>query len=352
MAGIVPELDFTSLADIAKDYRALQDRKQVQAYLQQQGLPPNLSLAQLAMGNKRDERDFALRKDEIARNQKNADRTFDFQREQAAAAGRGFDIKEVDDGMGGKRLVRIERATGNAAEIPVNGGAPAVPANPFAQGKMNDEQGKAALYSSRMFNAEKILREPAVIANATSLKQTGASRIPVLGNYLVSDDYQKFDQAQRDFVNAVLRRESGAVISDSEFDNARKQYLPQPGDSAEKLKQKQANRAEAIRGIAASAGPGFRPENTFDAEGNVAPNPAPRRNAPQPAPQQQGAESWRNRETITAARANPQATLAEAQRAIQANPAHREAVIQRLRAVGITPAALDQVQSPTSGAIY
>jgi hypothetical protein len=347
MASIVPELDFTSLADIAKDYRASQERKQLQTYLQQQGLPPNLSLAQLAMGRQRDERDFAFRKTESDRAQKNVDRSFQLQQQQAEAAARGFDYREIDDGAGGKKLVRIERATGNVSAPPIAGVQPE-PTNPFAQGKMTDEQSKAGLYSSRMMNAEKILRDPAVINNATSLKQQGASRIPVLGNYLVSDDFQRFDQAQRDFINAVLRRESGAVISDSEFDNARKQYFPQPGDSPDKITQKQANRSEAIRGIAAGAGPGYRPENVFDDKGGIIANPAPRRNeAPKAAPQQQGAESWKNRETITAARANPQATISEALKAIQggANP---DAVRQRLRAIG-----LDLPQGNTSaGAIY
>jgi len=37
-----------------------------------------------------------------------------------------------------------------------------------------------------------------------------------------------FEQAKKNFVNAVLRLESGAVISPSEFTNADKQYFPQP----------------------------------------------------------------------------------------------------------------------------
>ena len=57
-----------------------------------------------------------------------------------------------------------------------------------------------------------------------------------------SDEYKLIEQAQRDFVNAVLREESGAAIAESEFENAIKQYFPQPGDTAEVVKQKQKNR--------------------------------------------------------------------------------------------------------------
>tara|TARA_R100001530_G_scaffold34938_1_gene27299 strand:+ start:2308 stop:2460 length:153 start_codon:yes stop_codon:yes gene_type:complete len=47
-------------------------------------------------------------------------------------------------------------------------------------------------------------------------------------NFLKGDVVRQQKQTERDFVNAVLRRESGAAISGSEFRTARKQYLPQP----------------------------------------------------------------------------------------------------------------------------
>ena len=83
-------------------------------------------------------------------------------------------------------------------------------------------------------------------------------------NWLVSDDYQALDQASRDFINAQLRRESGAVISPEEFDNAYKQYLPRPGDTVEVLKQKAANRKTVIEGMARAAGPTYRPGSDND----------------------------------------------------------------------------------------
>lgn len=57
-----------------------------------------------------------------------------------------------------------------------------------------------------------------------------------------SDDRQKFDQATENFINATLRRESGAAISSEEFDDANKQYIPQPGDKEDVLLQKKRNR--------------------------------------------------------------------------------------------------------------
>ena len=63
-----------------------------------------------------------------------------------------------------------------------------------------------------------------------------------LPNIAKTEDRQKFEQAQRNFINAVLRRESGAVIGPSEFESARLQYFPQPGDSQGVLAQKKQNR--------------------------------------------------------------------------------------------------------------
>tara|TARA_R110000851_G_scaffold96172_1_gene208666 strand:- start:6283 stop:6534 length:252 start_codon:yes stop_codon:yes gene_type:complete len=47
-------------------------------------------------------------------------------------------------------------------------------------------------------------------------------------NFLKTADRKQFEQAQRNFVNAVLRQESGAAIADSEFASAAKQYFPAP----------------------------------------------------------------------------------------------------------------------------
>lgn len=63
-----------------------------------------------------------------------------------------------------------------------------------------------------------------------------------LPSYAQSGQFQSYMQAARNFINSVLRRESGAVISPEEFKEARQQYLPVPGDSEETLTQKKNNR--------------------------------------------------------------------------------------------------------------
>ncbi len=93
-------------------------------------------------------------------------------------------------------------------------------------------------------------------SEGTDLFAKIANGIPIAGNYLQTPEYRQYDQARRDFINAVLRRESGAVISDQEFANAELQYFPQPADDPATIEQKRRNRAAALQGFAIGAGDG------------------------------------------------------------------------------------------------
>jgi hypothetical protein len=66
------------------------------------------------------------------------------------------------------------------------------------------------------------------------------------------------EQAERNFVNSLLRPESGAAISESEFANARQQYFPRPGDTPEVIAQKRANRQQVIENFKAGAGTAYQ----------------------------------------------------------------------------------------------
>ena len=72
-----------------------------------------------------------------------------------------------------------------------------------------------------------------------------------------SKDRQIFEQAKRNFTNSVLRRESGAVISPSEFESAELQYFPVSGDTKDVLVQKQQNRNVVTQATKLEAGEAF-----------------------------------------------------------------------------------------------
>ncbi|MDQ3816312.1 MAG: hypothetical protein M3362_01310 [Acidobacteriota bacterium] len=67
---------------------------------------------------------------------------------------------------------------------------------------------------------------------------------------------QQQEQAERNFINAVLRKESGAQVNKDEFKNYQIQYFPQPGDSQKVLDQKKANRERAMTNLYRDAGVG------------------------------------------------------------------------------------------------
>ena len=120
--------------------------------------------------------------------------------------------------------------------------------------KLTEGQGKATGFFGRAQASGKILAD--YEREGTDLYNKIVSGIPIAGNYAISEEYQLYSQAKRDFINAILRQESGAVIAASEFENAELQYFPQPGDSKETIAQKAKNRKIAIEGVKVAAGPG------------------------------------------------------------------------------------------------
>lgn len=124
-----------------------------------------------------------------------------------------------------------------------------------AAGKMPSTQAQnvVAAYASRMSqSSEEIERLGKELGTGERLYNF------LTPNFFNTATGQQFDQAQRDFINAVLRRESGAVISASEFDNAYKQYIPRAGDSPEVLKQKADNRAIQLAAFKRAAGNAYQ----------------------------------------------------------------------------------------------
>jgi len=147
-------------------------------------------------------------------------------------------------------------------------------------GKLTESQGNAVAYGMRMAQADAILKP----LEASGLKNTGLIRsgvsgtlgaTPLIGEALargsdnifntlptvlggLNEDQQKTVQARVNFITAVLRKESGASISPTEFATAEKNYFPAPGDSETVVEQKQDARDMAIKAMKLQAGPGAK----------------------------------------------------------------------------------------------
>jgi len=121
---------------------------------------------------------------------------------------------------------------------------------------LTEFQGKSTMFGTRAAQSHNILNslEEDVAPWKVAASRSGG----MLTNWALPEEALKVEQAQRDFINAVLRQESGASIGSSEFDSAKRQYFPQPGDTPEVIAQKRANRDLVIKGFARQAGSGAR----------------------------------------------------------------------------------------------
>lgn len=166
--------------------------------------------------------------------------------------------------------------------VPVNGLSTAKP--------LTESQGKANLFGMRAMESNKVLEEKAKEGTDRPgwIKRTAEATVGIVPdwaggdkladatgaalNWTQSANQQRVEQAQRDFINAILRRESGAVISPQEFTNAQKQYFPMIGDTPEVISQKKQNREIAIQGIESEVPGGFRTGPRKPAENKPAAN--------------------------------------------------------------------------------
>jgi hypothetical protein len=134
---------------------------------------------------------------------------------------------------------------------------------------LTEAQGKATGFALRAKQASDILDIVGKDGKVQPgmLKRVGEA-VPLVGeglgtmlNVTQTPQQQQVEQAQRSFVNAILRQESGAAINESEFNNAKKQYFPQPGDSKEVIDQKRLNRETAVSALSIAGGPGMKQAN-------------------------------------------------------------------------------------------
>lgn len=125
-----------------------------------------------------------------------------------------------------------------------------------------DANNRANIYATRaVTSAADIARLSDTVSGmdaATFATQMAAEPNSILNGF-VSDDIRQQAQAERNFVTAVLRQESGAAISPSEFATDAKKYFPRPGDDPQTLKQKTQARADAISGLIKEAGSAYEP---------------------------------------------------------------------------------------------
>lgn len=102
--------------------------------------------------------------------------------------------------------------------------------------------------------------------NLTSLDESIMSRFGTLGNLYASPEYRQAKVAADEFLAVILRKDTGAAITDKEFDIYGPIYLPAPGDDPQTLQIKRDKRHRAMNAIRLGLGTATPLADNVDAE--------------------------------------------------------------------------------------
>lgn len=172
---------------------------------------------------------------------------------RAPGAARAGKIKETDRGF-----VIVDPTTGEARPVTMDGTQVAGPKGLKSVKPATGIEKKAVSFFNRMQEAERIASGLEGGDEISPVRDAATAGLPLVGkiagNFLNSDANQSYRQAQRAFTEARLRKESGAAVPDSEYENDAKTYFVQPGDSAATIRQKAAARRAVMAGVANESG--------------------------------------------------------------------------------------------------
>jgi hypothetical protein len=170
-------------------------------------------------------------------------------------------IKETDEG-----LVAINPYTLKPTPIMGTNNQPIMASKP-----LTESQGNATAFGMRMIESNKIINNLAKEGVNLPSFFTGLEKVPVIGGSLragvnmlpgyaggQNEKEQSLIQAKKNFITAVLRKESGAAIGPEEYVTEDLKYFPQRGDSQLVIDQKAEARKLAIDAMKIQAGPGSK----------------------------------------------------------------------------------------------
>ena len=125
--------------------------------------------------------------------------------------------------------------------------------------KFSEGQSNAAAFANRMSAGLMIFDELTSAGyDPTQFRDYLASNLPrSVSGFVSTPEGQRYMAAKTDFITAVLRKESGAAISVSEFEKEDRKYFPQPGEGPEVVEQKRIARQRALESMKAQSGPAY-----------------------------------------------------------------------------------------------
>ncbi len=119
--------------------------------------------------------------------------------------------------------------------------------------KLTEGQSKDIGYYTRGIDADNVLagKDKELLDWA----QQNTDKIPLgLGNYLTTPEFKQAKQAADSFLTAILRKDTGAAITNQEFQIYGPMFLPVPGDDQVNIEQKRRARQVALLAIKSGLG--------------------------------------------------------------------------------------------------
>jgi len=160
----------------------------------------------------------------------------------------GREVITLDTPDGTMILPKYAQGTVTAAPLLRPDGKPV----PGKGGALTETQSNSVAFGIRASNALNNLEKLDKISGGDYFK----AQLPFgSGNFMMSANGQQAMNAEKQFVAAILRKESGAAISNEEYATTGSQFFPRPGDTPAQLEQKRSNRELAIKGLNFQAGP-------------------------------------------------------------------------------------------------
>lgn len=138
----------------------------------------------------------------------------------------------------------VDPATGAVSFVQGPGAAGAMP-------KLSETTSKDVNFLTRSTAANTTLE--GIDTELTNLAARAANADPtgLARSWMQSDNFQKAEQAALEFKTAILRKDTGAAITEGEDRLYDRLYIPQPGDSTALIEQKRTARTRAVAALEA-----------------------------------------------------------------------------------------------------
>ncbi len=132
-------------------------------------------------------------------------------------------------------------------------------------GKLTEGQTKDALFAERMLRSEADLRKVTPInekGEFTKYDPTGyvgpkESNWYNPASWFISDEWKEHYRASREWLAVILRKDTGAAVTDQEWNWYAPTYIPMPGDTPPVILAKQRARIALAKGMRNASGPAF-----------------------------------------------------------------------------------------------